>query len=227
MKIDIVIPTRQRPKQLNLLLETIQCALIPNVKVWVFFDAWKELNQFKAEHNWHNKWLNMRILGREFAPPMFLNDFLLLSTADVVINLSDHCTVSEDYLKAVVKAFKKYFPDYDGVVAAKVSDMTKQMESAFCAVGMKFADRFPNRAIWCPDYKVFYCDEELGLFAKSIDKFYFCEAAQLTYYFPHTTLRMDSTWKWHRRNKREDVEMNRKRHKANLLWGRDFGLLTR
>ncbi len=225
MKIDIVIPTRKRSEQLNLLLESVQRALITDVKVWVFFDTWAELSQFGVGYNWYNKWLNMRILGRKFTPPMFLNDFLLLSTADVVINLSDHCTVSEDYLKEIVKAFKKHFPDYDGVVAARVSDMTKQMESAFCAVGMKFADRFPNRAIWCPDYKVFYCDEELGLFAKSINKFYFCEASRLTYCFRYTTPQMDNTWKWHRRNKREDVEMNRKRHRANFLWGRDFDLL--
>ncbi len=227
MKIDIVIPTRKRFEQLNLLLTTIADAIVPNTTVWIFFDAWKELNQFKRGSKFSYSWLNLRVLQRPFTPPTFFNDFMYLSEADIVINLSDHCTVDKNWLKEICRAFRDKFPDYDGVIGAKVSDLPDNfLNSAFCAIGSKFADRFPNRAVWCSDYKVFYCDEELGLFAKSVGKFYFCPAATVTYYFPHFTAKIDDTWKWARRNKTHDVEMNKARHKANLLWGRDSGLLT-
>ena len=226
MKIDIVIPTRKRPKKLKLLLETIKEAIIPDVTVWVFFDSYDELNEFEAKHDKFGNWLNLRILQREFTPPNFLNDFLFLSTADVVLNLSDHCTVSRGCLREVRRVFEERFPDYDGVVGLNITDIRNQLDSAFCAFGTKFVGRFPNRAVWCPDYKVFHCDNELGQFAKSVDKFYFCETAHITYHFPNIRVDMDDTWKWSRRNKSHDSNIATQRNNANLLWGRTYDLLT-
>ncbi len=225
MKIDIVIPTRNRSKRLDFLLHSIKDALIPDMKVWIFFDNRVELNNFRTEYNWFDSWVEMRILMREFAPATFWNDFLLLMDADVGIYLSDHCTMDKNCLKELKKVFEEKFPDYDGVVGMRISDLPSQVEAAFSGFGRKFADRFPNRQVWCRDYKAFYVDEELGIFAKSIGKFHFSETATVTYNFPFLRMQLDATSKWTRRNKQRDIVVNKERKNRGLLWGRDFTLI--
>ena len=226
MKLDVVIPTRNRPKQLHLLLQTLKAARTPTTTVWVFFDIPAEANDFRVSNNWFDPWLNVRILQREFAPPTFWNDFLHLMTADAMVYLSDHCTVDVNCIKEIEHAFDKHFPHFDGVIGLHKSDLpASHVQSAFGAIGRKYADRFRNREVWCPDYKVFYCDTELGEYADSIGRFHYERKAMVTYYFPYTKANQDNTWHWSRRNKPLDIQTNKERRTRGLLWGRDFELV--
>ena len=121
------------------------------------------------------------------------------------------------------------YPDTDGVLGINQSNLPQNqaLKSAFGIKGAKFAERFPNRQVFCLDYHRFYADMELGIYANKIRKFTYCKECRITHYHPsfypnlydytHTSVR-----KW----LPTDRAMFSKRQRKGLLWGDSFQLLT-
>lgn len=99
------------------------------------------------------------------------------------------------------------------------------LDSAFPAIGLKYTERFINKQVWCPEYKRFYGDRELGDYAKSIGKFYFAENARIVHLHPGFTGEPpDNTHNEVRKYLNKDRVTYFKRQQKSLLWGRDFQL---
>lgn len=229
MTMDVHIPTRDRRPQLHNLLVSIQAAMIEGVHIHVWFDTDEELEKFRTAYNWVDVWwLHFHKMDRVFVPPLFWNARLRETKSDVFIYLCDDTEMNIECLKELRKAFAAKFPDFDGIIGIRQANLPprQKVPAAFGAIGMKFADRFPFRNVFCIDYRSFYIDKELGEYADSKGKFYSCESAFVNHYTPGVTgQKPDATNKHIRRFKQYDIATNKKRVRANLLWGRDFDLV--
>jgi len=164
---------------------------------------------------------------KEYRVPDFWNSYLLNMTADAIMYLNDDVELFEDTLDVVLEEFPAHFPDYDGVMGLNqinIKDVNK-VESAFGVIGSKYAERFPNKQVWCPAYSRFYGDWELWKYAKEINRFYFCEYARINHFHPSLNREWeDSTHNDVRKFLQEDKKMFRQRQTNNLLWGKSYAL---
>lgn len=230
MKIDIHIPTRKREEMLNRLLVSVQCAMLDGVNVYVWFDTKEEMEGFRDKYNWVDLyWLHLKVLGMQFVPPLFWNARLRETRADVFLYLCDDTEMDIGCLRAVRNAFRNKFPDFDGVVGIRQSNIpvSQSVPAAFGAIGMKFADRFSLRNVFCPEFFCFYIDEELGIYADNIGKFYHCFDAAVIHHTPGADkAKPDDTNRWLRRNKQHDIAVYRERKRRGLIWGKNFKLVS-
>jgi hypothetical protein len=96
------------------------------------------------------------------------------------------------------------------------------LEGAMSATGKKFADRFPGRTIFCPDYKRFFMDEEHMLFAQSLGRFYHNpDKIKLVHHHPVLDpSAIDETHHEVRKYLPADQKTYLSRKKLGYLWGR-------
>lgn len=228
--IQVVIPTLNRISKLENCLKSI-------------FHAAKDISilldvcfSIKEEKQYFEQWLkdipNIRLhLITEYNVPDFWNSWLknIEEEVDILIYLNDDVQVDVEMFKFILSYFKYYYPDLDGVVGINQVNIqcNNKVESAFGAIGKKYIDRFPDGMVFCPQYKRFYADQELWIYAKSINKFLFGELAKLNHYHPAFYKHLkDSTHDNARRYLQQDKQMFRKRQELGYLWGNNFDLVT-
>jgi glycosyltransferase involved in cell wall biosynthesis len=228
MTLDIVIPSLNRREKLQNCLNSIfRSAKTDNIQLILYFSDNDEItywNQYFS--NIAN--IQLRFVA-EYRVPTFWNDYLLNMKADALCYLNDDVELFEDTIEIILTQFIEKFPDYDGIMGLNQSNLydINKVESAFGVIGTKYADRFPNRQVWCPDYYRFYGDWELWKYAKEINKFYFCQQAQLNHYHPATNHKLeDDTHKLVRTYLKQDKQTFQKRQSLNLLWGKSFTLVN-
>jgi hypothetical protein len=156
-----------------------------------------------------------------------INELVRASTADIMVLLADDVTVHREFETALRAAFWTALPDLDGVVAINAvnHDIVQDpaSEFAFVAIGRAYADRFPDRAVRCPDYWHFHADTEMGEHAQEIGLYYRAEDCQVTHHHPRVSDDpIDETHKASRSQRREDDETRAYRGECGYLWGRDF-----
>jgi hypothetical protein len=100
----------------------------------------------------------------------------------------------------------------------------KTIQSAFGVIGTKYADRFPDRQVFCPEYYRFYGDWELLEYTKSIDKFHYAENVKIQHLHGDTYGR-DDTHREVRKYKEKDCPIFNMRQNKHLLWGKQFTLI--
>lgn len=157
---------------------------------------------------------------------------------DGFIGLCDDIELYDDALKNIVECHKNNFPDTDGVVGFK-QVCENRYDYSFkwfgqTLIGRKFIERyrFVNYAICCQDYFHFCQDEELFIFANSLNKFKDCENAIMNHYHPaFIPSEIDETHNIIRSGplspKEKDFKMFKKRQKLGYCWGNDFNLVGR
>lgn len=230
MKITIVIPTRNRLEKLyNCIASIITNKYYGSheVNIIIAFDNREELEKF-GKYN-ISKETSMEVFNN-YRVPDFWNYYLKNSNFDVFVCLNDDTLLEKDFFLKLEEAFKNNFPDFDGIVGLNQSNGPKEqcLDSAFCAIGSKYADRFPDRNVYCLDYFRFYADKEIGEYAKSIDKFYFGEEVKIIHLHPaFTKLSPDETHNKVREFLNKDRTTYTKRKQKNLLWGRCFELIEK
>ena len=144
--------------------------------------------------------------------------------ADVCVTGSDRCR----YHKGFVDALEEVFTEPYMLAGTNIlncpfhKDVT---EFCFVAYDKVFAEHFPQMHTECPDYWHFYADTELGLFAKEIGRYKYCEGAKISMEHPNTGAPKDATWKASRIFAFEDKQVRKGRERAGLLWGRTFDRL--
>ena len=129
-----------------------------------------------------------------------------------------------DTIDNIYKEYIEHFPDYDGIMGVNQSNLPPQnSKAAFGIIGTKYADRFPNRQVWCPDYDRFYCDYEMYLYASKIGKFYFSEKTKLNHnHGAFAGEARDETHKEVRKYLETDRFMFNIRQNKKLLWGKTW-----
>ena len=224
MLVDIAIPTLNRKDRLNKCISSIlKASKTDNIKLNIYFSDPFEMQYYKPYFvQCENVILKMVDWYRV---PNFWNSCLKNSEADVLCYLNDDIEVHDGFFEALEQAFKSNYPDYDGVIGIKQDNLVKQnvetLQGAFGAIGLKYADRFPNRQIWCTDYNRFYADKELQLYAESINKFFYCEEAKIDHWHG-SFYGEDETHKKVRLHLQEDKRTFNQRQTMGLLWGKTY-----
>jgi hypothetical protein len=199
--VHVVIPTWQRPAKLARCLDSLERQTHPDVRI-----VWIE------DHD------------REFAIGIW-NRVAPTITEGAFCYLCDDVEMEPGCLEAACAALVSRWPDTDGVVGLhQVGIQGKEgtAQSAMGLIGAKFLDRFPGRVPFCPEYRRFHFDSELGLYARTVGRFHFAEEARLIHYHPaHYPGEKDATHEVVREAGpvAEDRRVWNERRAKGLLWG--------
>jgi len=147
---------------------------------------------------------------------------------DWFLGLSDDTELLPDCLERLDEIARVTFPDTDGVIGLNQINIPDAPQGAIPCTGRKFAERFPNMQIQCPDYMYWNAEKEFEKYARSIGKFIWCSEARLNHYHPSVMPKeMDETHRELRqRTTACDMDVYEKRNAAGLLWGKDFKCLS-
>ena len=224
--LDVGIPTYMRKEKLRRAVVSVdearsRCSPVV-VHLHVYFSSDVEMNEFKEDFG-DREWIRPHLLHGDFRSSDFWNAHLEDMDADALCYLTDDIILDPDCLIKGWQALEDF--NFDGVIGFNITNAKdgQPCKAAYGIVGKKFANRFPNRHVFCPEYACFYLDEELEKFSTSISRFRFCESAKLRHYHPDFTGdKPDQTHTHHRRNKFHDVMVHNMRVKRGYLWGKDF-----
>ncbi len=222
MRIEIVIPTYRREDKLCKCIESIKKAMIDDVKLCIYYSeeiAWEKMGEI-----WQNDFIHHIMYDRPYTAPTFWNYYLENQfNGDVFVYLNDDVELDPDCLRLIVQTFEYGIKDFDGVVGIhQINIPNTRRLLAFGAIGKKFIDRFPNRHVFCPDYKCLYIDEELENYARIVDKAWTDRGPKLLHHHPCTGVPEDETHRHNRIHKADDIRMYNARKKMGYLWGLDF-----
>lgn len=234
MKIDIVIPTFKRPEKLKRCIDSIReqsydfwdCCVIVNGGDKETFDLLTEYER-KDERIWFKSPSTRYVID---SWNYFTRNFHNTRNYDAIAWIVDDVELYEDYLERLVADMKREFPDTDGVIGATQvcpgrKDYTYKPYGQVL-LGKKFIDRYKEVGyqVCCPYYSHFYQDEEMWMYANSINKFHHSQGAILKHYHPaFVKEEMDETHPLVRGEiKRKDDLIYKERRAKNLIWGREW-----
>ena len=228
MNLELVIPSKGRIEKLERCVNSIfHSAKNVPITLRLCFSVQKEFDYFQTLiGNLPNVIIE---LLTSYRVPEFWNSCLNKTDADALCYLNDDILLFEDTLEVAIGEFKKFFPDYDGVLGLRQANLpgSQAVEGAFGIIGKKYTERFPEGMVWCPDYNRFYCDHELWQFAKRIDKFQFCIPARIEQLHPAFTKEPnDETHIDVRKWWKIDHTTHTRRKHLNYLWGKEFNLIN-
>ena len=226
MHLDIVIPTLNRKEKLTNCLNSIFHSYKgQNITLHIYFSLKEEFNYWS---NWFKESslpIELHLLDVPYRVPDFWNSHLQKMQSDALCYLNDDILLEDDTFEVIFEEFPKAFPDYDGVMGLRQANLPKDqtVEGAFGIIGSKYAERFPARQVWCPEYERFFGDWETWQMAKSIDKFYFCIPARIKHLHPITDKALeDKTHHEVRKHLPKDKQTFKIRQSQGLLWGQQF-----
>lgn len=212
MNIDIIVPTLDRPEKLARCVASIARQRLPEDVVL----------KTVIVHDWQKR--------QAFA---IWNDYMLHHAwgVDIFGYVCDDVEFHDNALHNAIVSMMLKFPDMDGLVgfAQNIQGKDGFSASAMGLIGRRFAQRFNERACFCPDYVSFHADSELGEYARSVNKFYYDASAQLTHYHPsHYHNEQDATHASVRQSTKVegDKRTYNERRAKGLLWGKSFKLVN-
>ncbi len=233
MKIDIVVPTYNRPEKLKRCLDSIikqsykdwECLVVINGND---DETPKMLDKIKDSRIWYKtRGWNSYVIG---AWNYYFEKFFTKRNKDAIMWIVDDVELKENCLENAIITMKGAFPDTDGVVGLH-QECPDHPEYTFkwygqVLLGKKFIERYKdvNYKVCCEAYRHFYQDEEMHMFASSLGRFWNCEEAQLIHYHPsfiktnideaHNKVRFDI--------KKNDLKVYTERRKKGLVWGKTW-----
>ena len=234
MILEVVIPTYLREDKLKRTLSSVraaaeQCGESVEVKVKVFYSHAGEWAKAREEMDW--PWIEHSFLTpRNFKLPDFWNDRLKESTADAMCYLTDDVLLNRYCLAIGAMEIKKM--EFDGVIGFNIENITEPYQpclAAFGIIGLKYANRFKDRKVFCPDYTSLYADLEVEKQATILGRFKFHKACILVHFHPAYTLSegKDSTHLHTRRDFNKDKDTYDRRAARDLVWGLSEELINK
>lgn len=233
-RIDIVIPTYNRPEKLFRCLKSIEEQTLDNYEVCVIindssnYETYNVIDHFDYLKFWFKTMPhNLYVVG---AWNYYFNNFFDRRNPEAVLWLVDDVELKSDTLEKAYNCLKTNYPDTDGVIGLK-QECPGHPEYTFkwygqVLLGNKFIRRYEavNYSVCAPMYKHWFQDFEMYEHANSLNKFKNCEEAVLYHYHPsfiksnidqaHKNVR-DSVMKQDRTNFES-------RQKLGLIWGKSW-----
>jgi len=227
-KFDIVIGTYKRIPKIVRLLESIKPTFKRgNFGLYIYIDnddqdSYLTLKTLPVCEELGANIILMKGQNRIFG---IWNHHLKGMNADAAFMLGDDVEFINDGLIGSMNEFLDRVSDMDGFMGIKAGDgMGKFCHPAsFGIVGNKFADRFVNRKIYCPDYTSHFGDPELCDYAKSVNKFYYTNKTYITH---HKEEHIDDTFKSTVNIRAKDKAIYLSRKEKGYLWGKNFARLN-
>lgn len=248
MIFDVVIPTYKRIEKLRRCLSSIFLikGLRDKIRVHIYFDNndkegfnsnlfYAKLNTVGAIDFKVFDSGTRQVLKKQHRAFGIWNLHLRSMVADGIFYICDDVELYPGCLMNAINDFKKLYPDTDGMIGINQCNIPLNDEGysvfAMGLIGKRFAEHYTchHEACFCPDYKSFHADTELGLFAKSQNKFHYCQEAKLFHYHPaHCKEEIDETHNIVRKAEIVNKDRNtwNKRQKKGLLWGKSFELIA-
>ena len=224
MIFDLVIPTYKRKDKLIRCLKSIPKA--KNLTIWLYFDN-QDFDTYEALIKTDFRFYSVIPNLKYQAFGCWNRHLLTYFGADVMIYLCDDTEWYPDLFDNLQKHFEEKFPDTDGVVTFKQANL-KGSDSAMGAIGRKFAERYPNKQCFNPNYVSFYADSDIGDYAKKLGKFYYAEDCKIIHYHPVTGVEADETHKIIRgHDKTVDIKINKIRKEKGLLYPETLEMINR
>ena len=217
MKVTIIIPTcssSRIPLLINT-VETIQAGKYKNVHPIIVADGNPHIIEVA------NKRLRdiQIISNKERMDWVFsVNRVLKEFDSDYYIYGSDDLNFRPGCIKCAIAKMQECFPDGFGVIS-----IGKKNRAAFGLFGRKWADHFPDRQVFCPDYIHYASDSELMRCCRELGKYSF--PPERDSMVLHARLK-DDTWRLARAVKARDHAIRLEREQKGYLWGIDFNLIT-
>jgi len=230
-----VLPTYHRREKLLRCLKSVEEArarLDCHSYVYIYYS---DKADFQTDSNIlrENKGVFTRLLDFPYEASKLWNYHLKNMNADMMVYINDDVELHPECLFRVKTAMNVWFPDTDGVVSIIQENIPENQacKTAFGAVGNKFADRFPERKVFCESYKRLYLDTELYEYASKHKKLFYKNdkeiAPLLTHYHPaFFKNEMDETHTDVRKHLNADKIMYNRRKAKNLIWGDSFELIN-
>ena len=147
-----------------------------------------------------------------------INRILKEFDSDYYIFGSDDLFFPLDCIACAMARMQECFPDGFGVVS-----IGKKNKTTFGLFGRKFADHFPDRQVFCPDYIHYAGDSELYRAARHLKKYAFPPKRDSS--VQHSRLK-DKTWRLARRVRTRDHAIRDERWEKGYIWGVDFNLIA-
>ena len=218
MKVTIAIPTCSSVRIPMLLraVRSIQAGEYKNVHPVIVADGNPHIYEV-ANKELHNVTV---IANRERKDWVFsINRVLKEFDSDYYIFASDDLVFPSDCIKCAMARMQECFPDGFGVVS-----IGKKNKTTFGLFGRKWADHFPDRQVFCPDFIHYAGDSELMRTVRELGKYAFPPKrdSSVQHYRPK-----DDTWRLARGVRTRDHAIRNERYEKGYMWGVDFNLITR
>lgn len=236
---DIVIPTYRRPEKVISFVRSYLAARTDKMDLYLCFDnndteSAEKVQTYFGEHA--TDYFKSEVLPIQHRAFRVWNRHLkFMVDRQGMFYICDDVTLFGDCLEVAIDSLEKRFPDGDGIIGLNQENIFRiRGMSGFCAGGMgllgeRFIQRFPERAVFCPDYVSFKADNELLQYSYSVGKFFFAETARLVHNHPRFNVArdMDDT---HLIVRDKNVDIDRQiygqRRQKHYLWGRNFDLIN-
>jgi len=227
--IDVVIPTYKRPEKLERTIRSIRSE--PDLRIRVFFDnndtesvaACSDLLESRKDveavvlQKQYNAFGIWNVYSKDMPPEV-----------EAFFYVCDDIEFLSDCIPKAVDAVRSL--NGDGVVGLNQVNVKSdagegRSTSAMGLIGRVFAERFPSRCCFCPDYRVFQADGELGIYARKVRRFHYEKDAKIIHYHPsHCSEPPDQTHREVRKKKVafRDLSTFKTRQRNGWLWGREF-----
>lgn len=154
---------------------------------------------------------------------------------DAFLWLVDDVEVYPNTIEEAVWTFKNSFADHTDGVVGLAQECPGAPNYTFkwfgqCLIGREFLERYKDvdYKLCCPDYKHFYQDEEMYIFANELGRFVEAPNAIVKHYHPaFVREEMDETHPLVRGAvMKEDTAIYTERRSRNLVWGKSWELIN-
>ena len=223
MIVNVIIPTHDRIDLIKKTIDSLMNSDHPELRLWICVDGnrnmIRDIKDYCPDRNLkivHNK----RRMDAVFSYNKILS---VIDNDGAILNATDDLVFYPKTISTAVDKLKSAFRDTDGVIGLNQyqDGKPKGRKFAFCLIGNKFINRYPNRQIYCPDYIHFNSDREMGYFAIKYRHFVFLPAARIVH------IRIpDRTTKLGKAVYMRDKKVYRERQARKLLWGSSFKLIA-
>jgi len=222
-KVTIIIPTCSsgRIPMLIKTVESIQAGSYKDFHVVIVADGSSEIYEKMGDYFEKQPSEDVAIiLNKERMDWIFsINRVLKEFDSDYYIFGSDDLVFPPDCITCAMTKMQECFPDGFGVVS-----IGKKNKTTFGLFGRKFADHFPGRQVFCPDYIHYASDSELFRTVRHLGKYAFPPKRDSS--VQHSRLK-DETWRISRSARSRDHAIRDERWKKGYMWGVDFNLITK
>ena len=196
-------------------VESIQAGEYKNVHPVIVADGNPRIEREVKEKLHHiTVILNEKRMDWVFSINRILREF----DSDYYIFGSDVLFFPPDCIKCAMARMQECFLDGFGVVS-----IAKKNKTTFGLFGRKFADHFPDRQVFCPDFIHYASDAELMRAVRTLGKYAFPPKRDSS--VQHSRPK-DDTWRLARSVKTRDHAIRDERIAKGYIWGVDFNLIT-
>ena len=148
-RLDLIIPTRNRPEKLKRTLGTIPASAggIP-IFTTVVCDGDVQTSKAILE----DPRISRVLFIREHSGSVFCRNLITQGAEDALIYGTDDIAFQPGAIEAAVKAMAEHFPDEDGIIGFSQIGCGVFSPAGCALVGQPFLRRYPGRKLFYPGY---------------------------------------------------------------------------